>query len=233
MANWPRNADGSLIPGPWNLAPVSKINYLLGASLINSTNSVLFGSTSGPATVTTIVQETVANEETNSNLIEISGAMLDPDTYQLIRKYADLMHLQPEEMDNYPLYQFINQWYGVRYKYGGVSAKGIDCSAFSQKLYGSIFTVNILRTSRQQYRNCDVILDYDDALEGDLVFFRINRIRISHVGVYLNNGYFVHASRSRGVVISSLNDKYWRRRYAGCGHIEREDASNMESEYLQ
>src|SRR5205823_3794603 len=112
-------------------------------------------------------------------------------------------------------YRFIDKWYGTRYKWGGMDSAGIDCSAFSQKLYGEIYGMDIVRTARQQHRSSDPIKHYLDANEGDLIFFRIHRLRISHVGVYLANGYFVHASRSHGVMISSMNDHYWSRRYAG------------------
>lgn len=149
----------------------------------------------------------------------------------VITKYAEMISIEPSDISNYPLYRFIDKWYGVRYKWGGATAKGIDCSAFSKKLYSSVYNTEILRTSRQQLKNSERFKHYEEAEEGDLVFFR-NRLRISHVGVYLANGYFVHASRGHGVMISSLDSKYWRRRYAGCGRIAREDA-DAESDYAQ
>lgn len=156
--------------------------------------------------------------------MEIQNAQFDTETEMLMERFAEMIEEEPEELGNLRLYKFIDDWYGVRYKYGGTTIRGIDCSAFSQKVYGQIYCLNILRTSRQQYRHCERIKRFDEAKEGDLVFFRINRMRISHVGIYLANGYFVHASRSRGVVVSSLNDHYWKRRYAGCGRLAREES---------
>lgn len=150
----------------------------------------------------------------------------------VIIKYADMISVEPSDISNYPLYRFIDKWYGVKYKWGGATNKGIDCSAFSQKLYSSVYNKEIKRTSKQQFRNCERFKKHTEASEGDLVFFRINRIRLSHVGVYLANGYFVHASRGHGVMISNLESKYWRRRYAGCGRIEREE-TEAESDYTQ
>lgn len=164
---------------------------------------------------------------------DFTEALLDKETDILVTKFALMLEMEPDEIENLHLYKFLNDWYGVKYKYGGTNISGIDCSAFSQKLYGSIYTINLLRTSRQQHRHCEIIKKYDDAIEGDLVFFRMHRLRISHVGVYLANGYFVHASRSQGVMISSLNDKYWNRRYAGCGRMEREAKEAVESDFLQ
>jgi len=154
---------------------------------------------------------------------------LDKGTAMLARKYSEMIESAPEDMSNMRLYQFIDDWYGVRYRWGGTERTGIDCSGFSQKLYGSIYSLKIVRTARQQHRNCEIVRDYGNAQEGDLVFFRMHHLGISHVGVYLANGYFVHASRSRGVVISSLGDRYWRRRYAGCGHMAREERQGTES----
>jgi len=177
-----------------------------------------------------VASRAVKNEDGSSNLpAELSDKKID----RLINKYAEMISLEPEDVKNYPLYKFINDWYGVRYKWGGMDNTGIDCSAFSQKLYGKIYGTTIQRTARQQHKSSEKIKDYDDANEGDLVFFRIHHIRISHVGVYLANGYFVHASRSKGVVISNLDDKYWRSRYAGCGRIAKADRPATESDFAQ
>ncbi len=177
-----------------------------------------------------VASRSVKNEDGSSNLpSELSDKKID----RLINKYAEMISLEPEDVKNYPLYKFINDWYGVRYKWGGTDNSGIDCSGFSQKLYVKIYGTSIQRTARQQHKSSEKIKDYGDANEGDLVFFRIHHIRISHVGVYLANGYFVHASRSKGVVISNLDDKYWRSRYAGCGRIAKADRPATESDFAQ
>ncbi len=160
------------------------------------------------------------------------ASFIEEATDPVITRYAEMISLEPSDISNYPLYRFIDKWYGVRYRWGGATTKGIDCSAFSQKLYSSVYNTEIKRTSKQQFRNCERFKKHTEATEGDLVFFRINRVRLSHVGVYLANGYFVHASRGHGVMISSLDNKYWRRRYAGCGRIAREE-TEAESDYTQ
>ena len=164
---------------------------------------------------------------------EMQAALYDTETEVLMERFAEMLDEEPEELGNLRLYKFIDDWYGVRYKYGGTTIRGIDCSAFSQKVYGQIYCLDLRRTSRQQYRHSERIKHHDEATEGDLVFFRINRLRISHVGIYLANGYFVHASRSKGVVVSSLNNSYWKNRYAGCGriaHAERTTESGLTPE---
>ncbi len=137
----------------------------------------------------------------------------------LLLKYAQKLEVQPQEINNYPLYRFIEDWYGVRYRYGGTNRSGIDCSAFTQKLYDKVYCTDIVRTSYQQYKMSDVVWDKDMLNEGDLVFFRTRGKYISHVGIYLKNNYFVHASRSNGIMISSLDESYWKRVYAGAGKI--------------
>jgi lipoprotein Spr len=162
-----------------------------------------------------------------------AGATSDETVDPLIAKYAEMISLDPTEISNYPLYHFIEDWYGVRYRWGGEDNTGIDCSAFSQKLYGKVYGKEMYRTVKEQHKKAEKIKDADDAEEGDLVFFRIHHLRVSHVGVYLANGYFVHASRTQGVVISNLSSKYWHRRYAGCGRVEKEDKAVYESDTVQ
>ena len=123
-------------------------------------------------------------------------------------------------VNNTRLRNFINQWYGVPYRLGGTTMFGIDCSSFVQTLYGQVYEKYLLRTAREQFDFCSTTFNLDVLKEGDLVFFTINRRNISHVGVYLGNGKFVHASTSRGVMISDITDKYWTKYYAGGGQLK-------------
>ena len=134
------------------------------------------------------------------------------------KKYAEKMEVHPSEVNNEALYNFINEWYGTRYVYGGTTKRGIDCSSFVQKLIRATYNVNMQRTAANQ-KNTTKYIGRDELQEGDLVFFKIKVHRISHVGVYLQNNRFVHASSSRGVMISSLNSSYWSRYYAGGGRV--------------
>lgn len=135
-------------------------------------------------------------------------------------KYAEKLGVEPLDIRNLSLYGFIDYWYGVRYKYGGVDEKGIDCSAFVQRLYDRVFCTDLFRTAIEQFRSCKLEMSLDSLVEGDLVFFRTKGRRISHVGIYLNNGYFVHASYSNGVTISNIHSRYWSRIFAGAGQIK-------------
>lgn len=100
------------------------------------------------------------------------------------------------------------QWAGTRYRLGGTSKSGIDCSAFVQHTMGKAFNVSLPRATAQQ-RHSGKAISKSDLRPGDLVFFRKN----NHVGVYIGGGKFVHASSSQGVTTSSLSNSYWSRNY--------------------
>ncbi|MGF2414348.1 MAG: C40 family peptidase [Ferruginibacter sp.] len=132
-------------------------------------------------------------------------------------KYAQLMDIEVEAIANTKLYAVIEDWWATRYRYGGTTKKGIDCSAFTGTLMNETFGWVLPRTARDQYAQVEKI-ERGNLQEGDLVFFN-TRGGVSHVGVYLVNGYFVHSSVHGGVTISSLNDDYYNRKYIGGGRV--------------
>ena len=170
-----------------------------------------------------------ANIDLNNVTIDNTGnemlrhnARIDPSVSNtLSEKYAGLLGVLTKQITNYSLYQFIDEWYGVNYRIGGNSKTGIDCSAFVQRLYSEVFGVDLFRTAMEQFNNCVRVHNINEAEEGDLVFFHIHGRRISHVGIYLVNDFFVHASRSQGIVISNLNDEYWHKYYACAGRLPK------------
>jgi len=105
----------------------------------------------------------------------------------------------------------VDAWYGTPYVYGGSSTRGVDCSAFVQILYGDVLGVSVPRTTERQSRAGRTV-SLDQAQTGDLVFFRPSR-KQNHVGVYLGDGEFAHASTSQGVMVSSLGESYWQQAY--------------------
>jgi lipoprotein Spr len=136
-------------------------------------------------------------------------------------KYSYMIDVMPNQISNVMLYRFIDEWYGVKYRMGGTTKKGVDCSAFVQHLYQYVFGYDILRTACLQFKESKKITK-DDLKEGDLVFFKIGTSRISHVGVYLRNNFFVHSASSKGVSIANLSNAYWSRYFAGGGRIVKE-----------
>lgn len=112
---------------------------------------------------------------------------------------------------NDKLYNFYKEWKGVRYKFGGNSKEGIDCSALMQKVYKENFNINIPRTTELQSKVGKEI-HKNKLIIGDLIFFKTGK-NSRHVGIYIENGEFIHASRKRGVTISKLNNVYFDKHY--------------------
>lgn len=98
-------------------------------------------------------------------------------------------------------------WKGVKYRYGGYSKNGIDCSAFVQKTYKDKLFVNIPRTTILQ-KELGKEVDIDNLATGDLIFFKTG-FKTNHVGIYLKNGKFMHVSTKKGVIISRLDNPYY------------------------
>ncbi|GAK20238.1 LOW QUALITY PROTEIN: cell wall-associated hydrolase [Vibrio sp. JCM 19052] len=113
--------------------------------------------------------------------------------------------------DNQDLFQFFNEWEGTPYRLGGTKNSGIDCSAFVQKAFVEAYQMSLPRTTRQQSKQ-GVEMSWSDAQQGDLVFFKTRRSTY-HVGIYLGNKQFMHASTSKGVIISRIDNPYWASKF--------------------
>lgn len=136
---------------------------------------------------------------------------------QLRSKYAALLGVTRDKIDNKKLYAFVDRWLHTSYSYGKQSSKGIDCSGFTQMLYDEVYKKKLPRTSEAQY---EAINKKKYPAEGDLVFFTtVKGKKISHVGVYLHNNKFVNATNS-GVTISDISQSYWKTRFVAIGNIE-------------
>lgn len=103
------------------------------------------------------------------------------------------------------------EWKGTPYRLGGMSKKGIDCSAFAKTVYSNEFSVSLPRTTGEQKREGRKIKKSELQI-GDLVFFKTGR-RTLHVGIYMGSKRFLHASTTNGVMISGINEDYWVRNY--------------------
>ncbi|WP_320035955.1 NlpC/P60 family protein [Halarcobacter sp.] len=115
-------------------------------------------------------------------------------------------NLDYNEIYNNLLTQY-KDWKGVKYRYGGYSKNGIDCSAFVQKTYKDKLFVNIPRTTILQ-KELGKEVDIDNLATGDLIFFKTG-FKTNHVGIYLKNGKFMHVSTKKGVIISRLDNPYY------------------------
>ena len=118
---------------------------------------------------------------------------------------------------------FIEDWYGTPYHYGGNSKEGIDCSGFASILMGTVYNINNLPRSSQDQYDATSRVPVAELKEGDLVFFHTQKNdkhnEITHVGVYLLNHKFIHASIS-GVMISDLSQGYYFHHFVGAGRVK-------------
>ncbi len=163
-----------------------------------------------------------AVKENHGYVTNSSAAVEKASATQL--KYAILLDTEVESLNGDLLLDHVDEWYGTRYKLGGTTKAGIDCSAFVQAVYVSAFALTLPRTAREQYK-ASRIISSTELKEGDLVFFN-TRGGVSHVGIYLQNNKFIHASTSQGVTVSDMYDPYYMRRFIGAGRFEKPEALN-------
>ena len=136
------------------------------------------------------------------------GVMLDK--YNLDTDANNFETGTPKEKMLMEIIKYLN----VPYQYGGNSKSGIDCSAFTQNVYKNTLSVNLFRSAREQYKQGKVISDVDDLQFGDLVFFDTRSgVRPGHVGIYIGDELFAHASSKKGVTISSITHSYYKTRF--------------------
>jgi probable lipoprotein NlpC len=145
------------------------------------------------------------------------GEVVKPQGF-IAEKYAVIMNVDKNNIQNGRLYAFIDLWMGVPYKFGGQDKDGVDCSGLVQLLEQEVYNVNIPRMTSQQINA--IKRKYEDELqEGDLVFFDFDGKKFSHVGVYLQNGYVVHASSKRGVIVVRLKDPSLYKYFSRAGSV--------------
>lgn len=116
--------------------------------------------------------------------------------------------------DNHRLYIEASRWIGTPYRGGGSSHRGTDCSGLTMQLYRSVYHLKLPRSTDGQL-DAGKRVRRSNLREGDLVFFSSpsSRKRVAHVGIYLKDGRFIHASTSRGVIVSSLQEEYYRKHW--------------------
>ena len=154
-----------------------------------------------------IAQEDIITTSTN----------VDSQKIEELVNICNELGLPENETANFNLLVFTLDWRGTPYCYGGSSKKGTDCSGFTSNVYKEIYKKEIPRVSRDIYANSMPIRKYA-LYEGDLVFFATSGgTMITHVGIYLWDGYFAHASYSKGVMISNLRQGYYHRTFVSGG----------------
>jgi lipoprotein Spr len=167
-------------------------------------------------TKTTTEPQFASNKKGNTTEVSSTSFSIES-AHTLQFKYALLLDIEVEQIKNLSMFKLIDDWLGTRYRLGGTTKAGIDCSAFMQVLFTALYGITLPRTAKEQYQFSHRV-SRTELKEGDLVFFN-TKGGVSHVGMYLQNNKFVHASSS-GVTISDLYDEYWSRHFIGVGRID-------------
>lgn len=135
-----------------------------------------------------------------------------------INDYYASQCLSPDSACSPYLYYQVYDWLGTRYKYSGNSKNGIDCSGFVSEMYKNTYCIALNGSSGSIFSLVKPV-EKDQLQEGDILFFKIKRNQISHVGVYLGNNKFAHASVHSGVIVSDLDEKYYKKYFYKGGRL--------------
>ena len=139
--------------------------------------------------------------------------------YQELAKASVRLGIDIEMKDNHALYVESASWLGVPYRGGGTTRQGVDCSGLTSAIYSKVYRKELERNSDDQRKKDCKKVKKGKLREGDLVFFHNGRKKkhATHVGIYLKDRKFIHASTSRGVIISTLDEDYWKRHWLSGG----------------
>lgn len=139
--------------------------------------------------------------------------------YRELARASLRMGMDIDMKDNHALYVASSQWLGVPYRIGGTSKRGVDCSGFTSSVYQEVYRKKLRRSSNEQRKKDCRKIKKRKLREGDLVFFHNGKKKkeATHVGIYLKDNRFIHASTSRGVIISNLDEEYWKKHWLSGG----------------
>lgn len=141
--------------------------------------------------------------------------------YKALAQASVRLGVDIELQDNHKLYIHASEWIGTPYRAGGDSKRGTDCSGLVSQLYKKVYHTRLSRSTDGQLKESSKI-SRRNLREGDLVFFtsRASRKKVAHVGIYLKDGKFIHASTSQGVIVSNLREKYYTQHWLCGGRIK-------------
>ncbi len=151
-------------------------------------------------------------------LLESCSTAVPQYDYRKLAQASLRLGMDIDKQDNHVLYMESAAWLGVPYRSGGATRRGTDCSGLTFAIYQKVYRKTLSRNSDEQRRKDCHKVKKPKLREGDLVFFHNGRKKkqASHVGIYLKNDRFIHASTRQGVIISSLNEDYWQKHWL-CG----------------
>ncbi len=132
--------------------------------------------------------------------------------------YSKKLGVKLQGTEDQKLISCMASWLGTPYKYSGNTRQGTDCSGMIMAIYKEVYKKDLFRSAMEQMNNVTLIKKEELRL-GDLVFFKIGSDQVSHVGIYIGENKFMHASTSRGVVINSLEEEYYKKWFFAGGRV--------------
>jgi len=139
-------------------------------------------------------------------------------TERLSRELGFTVHRK----DDLPLLEEVSRWLSTPYRYGGTTRAGADCSGFVGAVYKNVYHKPLQRTVANIHAQDCRSIGKSRLKPGDLVFFNFSKRKkrtLNHVGIYLKNGYFAHASTSKGVMINHLSENYYKKGWRKSGRV--------------
>jgi len=206
---------------------------LLIISACSSSNTVRFGKKS--ADEESKKSSVRFTSEDDSMIVDLNLDLKDPDDLPSEEPDIDVSSLLATNQNNVnidvPGFDYttlrekmlmeVIKYLNTPYKYGGNTKDGMDCSAFTQILYRDVFNINLERSARLQYTQGSIVAESEELKFGDLVFFNTRkRVKPGHVGIYIGDNLFAHASTKKGVTITALDYDYYSRVYMGARRFE-------------
>lgn len=137
-----------------------------------------------------------------------------------MRELSERLGIEINDAEYLDFYREVADWLGTRYRRGGMSRAFVDCSGFTNIIYKTVFGIQLDRVSTSIAKNVAESVAKEDLLPGDMVFFStFGKKYINHVGVYLGEGRFIHASIKHGVIVSSLAEGYYSKAWRKGGRM--------------
>jgi lipoprotein Spr len=133
--------------------------------------------------------------------------------------YSQKLGILIDENCNDKLMESIIYWLGTPYKFSGCDKNGIDCSCLVKNIYSEVYKIELKRNSLEIFDACN-LKSKEKLKEGDLIFFKTESNKVSHVGIYIKDNKFVHSSTKKGVMISDLKEPYFEKTYYKCGETK-------------
>lgn len=158
--------------------------------------------------IVTITFSSCGSSKGNANLY-------DPKEVAMLSRQLEIALDNKDKDDdrNIPLYAEVSTWLGTPYRYGGTTKRGVDCSGFTMQVYRKVYKTNLPRSTSGLAKAKYKKVSKSKLTTGDLILFATGKSKkqVSHVGIYMKDGKFIHASTSKGVMVNHIDENYYKK----------------------